>query len=238
MKTTKLHILSLSIAILAMSYVMSALFDLDTLESFSRGIVFPLFVVLYFLQNRQKNVFFAGFLILFSISEAIFVFYPGNSVIYYYFCNIMSVLAYVSLIVYFLKRMNLLVLLRRFKIFLVVLAVCNTYIVYMLNEIILNGSTVNVFTISFFLESFYNLTILIALSCSLLSYLYHDSKEDLLLFLATACIVFSEMIYVTTLYTVDNYIYGMLYTVFFTAGFALVYTFIVSKINTYYRVLF
>lgn len=223
---------------LAMGYILSVLFKLDGLQTISRGMIFPLFVLLYFLQSKAKNTFFAGFLVLFTISETIYAFYPGNNYIYYYFCNIMSVLAYLSLAIYFIRRMNVFILFRRFKVFLLVLVICNSYIVYMLNDIILSDPNVRFFTVAFFLECFYNLSILIALSFSLLSYLYHDSKEDLLLFLATACIVFSEVVQVANMYASESYLLAIMYAVLFTSGFALVYAYIISKMNTYYRVLF
>lgn len=237
MNLTKSQILSLSIVVLAMGYILSVLFKLNGLQTISRGMIFPLFVLLYFLQSKTKNIFFAGFLILFSISESIYAFCPGNNYIYY-FCNTMSVLAYLSLAIYFIRRMNVFILFNRFKVFLLVLVICNSYIVYMLNDIILSDPNVNFLTVAFFLECFYNLSILIALSFSLLSYLYHDSKEDLLLFLATACIVFSEVVQVANMYASENNLLAVIYAVLFTAGLALVYAYIISKMNTYYRVLF
>lgn len=238
MNQLKYYGLPTALALLASVYIMSVLFNFETLEFISRGFIFPLFVVLYFIQAKEKNTFFAGFLIFYSLSEIVNVFDSRSLPVYYYFCNVMSVLAYFSLAIYLLTRMSLSVLLQRFKLFVLVLFICNTYILYVLNDMVLADVAVQLWTPNFYLEFFYNLSILVVLSLALLSYLYHDSKEDLLLFLGTLCIVFSEMIHVASLYILDTYMLSVLYAILFTAGLGLVYGYITSKMNTYYRILF
>ncbi|TYC17938.1 hypothetical protein ES677_00765 [Bizionia gelidisalsuginis] len=238
MNISKSQIISVILAILAVAYVLSVVFKLKEIPIFSRALIFPLFVVHYFLQSKKTDYFFLGFLVLFSMSEILIIFDAVDSFPSYYVGNGMCILAYFSLALFFIKKISFLVLFNRFKTFVTVLLVLSSYIVYVLNSIVLDESGIHVWSIDFFLESFYNLSITMVLSLSLLNYLCRDSKDDLLLFLATACIVFSEMVHLASFYISEVYILGLTNAILLTAGFSLVHFYITSKVNTYYRVLF
>ncbi|WAC02048.1 hypothetical protein N7U66_19975 [Lacinutrix neustonica] len=113
----------------------------------------------------------------------------------------------------------------------------NLYTIFFLNQMILSDSAIEIYTLNFFLECTYNVCILLILSISLLNYLYHDSKRGLLLFLASVCIVFSEMVQVAYIFVSADYLLNVVYALLLVTGFYIVYVYIVSKINAYYKIL-
>ncbi|WP_148256150.1 hypothetical protein [Lacinutrix sp. 5H-3-7-4] len=134
--------------------------------------------------------------------------------------------------------MSFTVLFQKFKLHIAVLTIFNGYLIYTLNQMILADNSIEVYTFNFLLECLYNVCVLLILSFSLLNYLYHDTRRGLLLFLASVCIVFSEMIQVAYIFVSSVYILNIAYSLLLIVGFFLVYVYITSKINKYYRLLF
>lgn len=224
------------IVLLACLFITGVLFGIEALSNYSRAFIFPFFVCLYFLDSDKKNNFFAAFLIAFSTAELIKVFWDFDYSLFSKVSNIAYIIAYLSLIIYIIQGFNLKRLIGKFKIHISILLLFNGYIIFVLNQMILADKTIEVFTFNFLIECLYNVCILLLLSFSLVNYLYHDSKKDLLLFLASVCIVFSEMVQVAYIFMSEQYILNVIYSVLMATGFYFMYIYMVSKMNKYYHI--
>ncbi|MFB9057892.1 hypothetical protein ACFFU9_14190 [Mariniflexile ostreae] len=86
-----------------------------------------------------------------------------------------------------------------------VLSALNIYIIYVL-QIIINPYIVDSeeYVPEYFVELIYNIVMLLVLSLSLINYFYMDNKKALLLFIASLCIVFSEVFNIAYLYVTET----------------------------------
>ena len=238
MKITKLQFVTGLLFIVVCSFMVGVLFSLETLSNYSRAFILPFLVYLYFTESNNKSSYFAIFLISCALAEIskVFLGFEYNS--FSKISNIAYIFGYINLLIYMAKSINLKTLLAKFKVSLIVLTVFNGYLIFALNQMILSDEIITVYSFNFLIECTYNICILLLLSFSLINYLYHDSKRGLLLFLASVCIVFSEMVQVAYLFVSSDYILNVTYSLLLVTGFYLVYVYIVCKINRYYKVLF
>lgn len=223
---------------LAFVFLFGAIFNFEIVSNYSRALILPFFVCLYFIESERKSFYFATFLISCSLAELSKIFWDFNYSLFSTVSNIGYIIGYSSLLFYMAKSINYSILFKKFQVPIIVLTVFNIYLIYTLNQMILADETIKTYTFSFVLECFYNICVLLILSVSLLNYLYHDSKRSLLLFLASVCIVFSEMVQVAYIFVSSAYVLSIVYSILLFTGFLLVYIYITSKINKYYKVLF
>lgn len=238
MKINSLQIVSGFIIVLASVFLTGVVFNVEVLSNYSRAFILPFFVYLYFSQSETKSINFAAFLVSVSIAEFSKIFWDFDYALFSNLSNVFYVIGYINLLIYMIRSINFELLFKKFKIHIAVLSVFNLYIIFVLNNMIAADDSIQVYSFNFLIECSYNVCVLLILSFSLLNYLYHDSKRGLLLFLASVCIVFSEMMQVAYIFVNDNYALNLAYSILLIAGFYLVYIYITSKINKYYKVLF
>ena len=238
MKITKLQLVTVLLMAVTSVFLVGVLLNLETLTNISRALILPFFVYLYLTQSETKSKHFAVFLMSFAFAECIKVIMYLDASNLYSLCSVAYIFGYLNLLVYIAKSVNYKKLMTKFKLPIIILIVFNGYLVLALNQMILAENTIEVYTFNFLIECAYNICILLVLSFSLLNYLYHDSKKGLLLFLASVCIVFSEVVQVAYLFVSSEYILSVAYALLLIVGFYLVYAYIVSKINRFYKVLF
>ncbi|MGB2685581.1 MAG: hypothetical protein WBC43_11270 [Olleya sp.] len=205
------------------------IFDAPTLSDYSWILVFPFFAYLYYSQTKQTNHYFGFFLIGFSLVEILKIVFYGNDTMAYYLANYLVIATYTSLIIFLVKDFNIKLLLKEFKLHIIVLLIFNAYIIYVLNQMIMQDAKLAVYSLDFIIEVTYNVLILLVLSLSLIHYLYHETKQGLLLFLASVCIVFSEMVQVAYLFISSAYLLQMVYTALIGVGFYFLYVYIKIK---------
>lgn len=222
------------IIILACLFVAGVLLGIEMLSSYSKAFVFPFFSCLYFLGSEKTNNFFGTFLIAFSVAELVRAIWGFNYHLSFRVANLSYILAYLSLLIYMIRGVDFNKLFNKFKYHLTVLFVFNAYIIFVLNQMIVAEDSIQIYTMTFLIECLYNMCILLLLSFSLIKYLYHDSIKDLLLFLASVCIVFSEMVQVAYVFMSTQYILNLIYSLFVVIGFYFVYIHMVSKMNTFH----
>lgn len=167
------------------------------------SIIVPLITLGYIMFAKERNLYFLLFLICYSVSDILgvtthyilyynlpynesFIFYEYD----YYIGSFLYILAYIFLLFKVCKTINLTHVLKNFKIHLVVLALLNVYLVYVLQYIV--KSEVE-YKYEYIMEFSYNVIMLVLLSSALLSYFYRDNKKTLLLFFGALFIVFSEV---------------------------------------------
>ena len=238
MKITKLRLVTGLLIVIACLFLVGVLLDLETMANLARAFILPFFVYLYFTESKIRSKFFALFLIFCAFAEGVKVVLYLDTPLLANVSNIAYILGYISLLIYMAQSINVGRLFTKFKIPIIVLTVFNFYLIFVLNQMILADDTITVYTLEFFIECTYNICILLVLSFSLINYLYHDSRKGLTLFLASVCIVFSEMVQVAYIYVSSEYILSVTYSILLIVGFYLIYVYIVSKINTFYKVLF
>ncbi len=230
MKLTKFNIVSIILVVLVILVMVGRVFDVPMLSDYSWILVFPLFAYLYYGQAKQNNHFFGFFLIGFSIVEILkTVTYGYSQFLSYYVANYLAIASYASLLIFLIKDFNIKLLFKAFKLPLIVLAIFNTYIIYVLNQMIMQDEAIVIYSMDFAIEVAYNVLILLVLSLSLVHYLYHETKQGLLLFLASVCIVFSEMVQVAYLFISSEQLLQIAYTSLIGVGFYFLYMYIKLK---------
>ncbi|WP_272022914.1 hypothetical protein [Olleya namhaensis] len=196
------------------------------MSDYSWIFVFPLFAYLYYGLTKEHNHFFGFFLIGFSIVEMLKIVFSGNELIGVYGANYLIIATYLSLIIFLVKDLDIKKIFKDFKLPMIVLVVFNAYIIYALNEMILEDPKVETSSLEFVTNVIYNVFIQLVLSLALIHYLYHQTKQSLLLFLASVCIVFSEMVQVAYLFISSEQILEIIYSMLMGLGFYFLYVYI------------
>ena len=196
------------------------------MSDYSWIFVFPLFAYLYYGLTKEHNHFFGFFLIGFSIVEMLKIVFNGNELIGVYGANYLIIATYLSLIIFLVKDWEIKKIFKDFKLPMIVLVVFNVYIIYALNEMILEDPKVETSSLEFVTNVIYNVFIQLVLSLALIHYLYHQTKQSLLLFLASVCIVFSEMVQVAYLFISSEQILEIIYSMLMGLGFYFLYVYI------------
>ena len=227
-----------AVIFLAALFVISVLLGYTLVSSISKALVFPVFLYLYLTEPGIKSKSFIGFLLVFSLSGIYAVVMAMCSILYSYLTSMPYIIAYICLLVYMIKAFSFRQLVKRFKYYLLVLLVFNAYVIFTLNQMILEDESLKINTLEFFVEGVYNLCVLLVLSFSLLNYLYHDTRTGFLLFLASVCIVFSEMVQVAYIFISADYILNVTYSLLLIIGFYFIYLYIESKTNNHCSVRF
>ncbi|WP_139000498.1 hypothetical protein [Hyunsoonleella aestuarii] len=197
------------------------------LSEVSRGLIVPSITVLYITNYKPKICCFALFLILFSLAEIVSILsllpVVESKVPYlliYYTCNGLYATAYSFLVFNIIRTLNIRVIARNFYIHLFVLAILNSYLLYVLFKI-MSPFILDIGEI--FIEIAYNIAILMVLSASLINFIYKDTQKSLLMFLGSLCIVFSEVIQLAYLYISSKILLDILYTILLVAAFYFFY---------------
>ena len=229
MKLTKFNVVSMCLVILVLFVMTGRIFDMPVMSDYSWIFVFPLFAYLYYGLTKEHNHFFGFFLIGFSIVEILKIVFAGNELIGVYTANYLIIATYLSLIIFLVKDLKVEKIIKEFKLPMIVLVVFNAYIIYALNEMILEDPRVETNSLEFVVNVVYNVFIQLVLSLALIHYLYHQTKQSLLLFLASVCIVFSEMVQVAYLFISSEQVLEIIYSLLMGLGFYFLYVYIKIK---------
>lgn len=231
MKLSKYKTISLVLVTLVVLTLLGNLFQIQILSEIAWILILPTLLIFYSIYQNKKDILFIIFLVGFALSEILKLWFITSEMLYYYTSYTCIMVAYSSLIVFFLKGIKFKKLFKSFKLHLIILLVFNLYILYTLNEMILHDETVEVFTFIFFIEVVYNVLILLMLSISLLYYLHNESKQALLLFLACVCIVFSEMVQVAYVFISAEIFLRIGYLLLMAIGFGFIYFYTLLEVK-------
>lgn len=185
------------------------------------ALILPLITLAYFQDQTKPNLYFSIFLICYSVSDLmVFIvdFIPYR--LYYLFGNGLYILAYLALLTKILKSLSLPYIIKNFKLHLIVLAILNIYIGYVLQNIVNPHLQM---TVQYFMEITYNVSMLLVLSASLLNYFYKDNRKSLFIFLGSLAIVFSEVIAVAYMYVTEQNLLSFLSTTLTVLAFYFYY---------------
>ena len=214
------------VGLVALVYLLFIIFQFtghSALALSFRSLIIPSVAILYFLCINRWSVFFSFFLGFYAASDVLYLIAEYFNVPYsidYYLGNSLYILAYGTLLFKACRSINLIEILRNYKIHLIVLTFLNVYVVYVLQDIV---DPENTMQNEYYLELTYNLVMLFLLSASLLNFLYRDNKKSLLLFLGSICIVFSEVMGVAYLYVAQEGLLNFISTTLSLLAFYLIF---------------
>lgn len=166
------------------------------------ALIVPLIVLLYFVSAKNKTFFFSVFLLIYASTDLLF--YVKSLIhydVYYYLGNSLGVLSYLFLLITIFKFIDLKEIFKKLKLQAIVLMVLSLYVGYVLFEIVAPKMEI---TADYFLETAYNVILLLVLSFSLLNYLYNDNLKSLFLFFGALCIFLCEVINVAYWYIANE----------------------------------
>src|SRR5690606_25480307 len=111
MVLTKSNILLAFIILLCVSFTLFQVQEEFYISAVSRALIVPLITVLYFMNTRDRSLYFSWFLLFFSISELIvfteYFLQTGKQLhVYYFVGNLLYILAYLSLLIDIIKGLN------------------------------------------------------------------------------------------------------------------------------------
>lgn len=206
MRINKTAILLLLTVILVFLYLYYLFVGDEVLATKFRSVALPFATLHYILNSKHKSTYFTCFLVSFSLSEIMglwidsmngdYLFFIGNSlyIIAYWFL-VLEIWSMIS------KSINFKQLLKKYTLHIIVLLVSSVYLLTKLFNIVQPGSTNKELVVS----TFYFITILSVLAVSFLNYIESDTKKALLIFWASLCLVFSEVIQISYFYLFVEY---------------------------------
>ncbi|WP_274476479.1 hypothetical protein [Mangrovimonas aestuarii] len=220
----KSKLLTALVLVFCLLFVLFQVNDNEGLAESTRGLIVPIITAFYFLNAKYKSKFFSAFLVLFSISELLYLF--DDYILYtvdYLLGNGLNIAAYICFIVAILKTLDIAYILKNCRLQLSVLIVLNSYIVYVLWDIQYSIRDFGSIGYEYIVEMIYNIVTLLLLSIALLNYLYKDDKRSLLLFLGALSLLFSEVIQIAYYYIAERELLNMSYSTLLILAFYLFY---------------
>ena len=225
MKHLKEALLASIIVLLCIVFLTSEIINSKQLGLCSRVLIFPFLILFYAVKAKKKDMFFSLFLIFFAIAE--FTLFLVYSIDFYnkygleivYLSTFFYILAYGSLLVLIISNMEMKRLIKGFPFHTTVLVLFGLYLLYALDNMLKNNGLLSMAVFEYVLASIYNLVIILVLISSLLSYLYHDNRKTLSLFIACSCIVFSELVQTAYYFMERERLLNLVYTILLSVGF-------------------
>lgn len=232
MRLTILRLVTIIILLLSLTYLIAGILSFHDISELSFALVFPFLLFYYFIRKQLQFSFFGTFILFYTLSETT-LFYKDYVSFSYYSGIVYSILAFLALLVCVCAQINFKTLVRKFYAQILILLLLGSYVFYSLERIMVSHFVYGFSRIDFVLDSIYNLAFILVLVLTLLNYLQTDSKRNLILFMLTGCIVFSELVQVIFFYTDQNKILQVVYSLLLISGFCFSYLFINIKDGKY-----
>ncbi len=232
MKHLKEGLLLGIIALLCVIFLISATIDIGIFGDYARVLIFPLSLTYYIIKIKDKNLFFIVFLLFFLVAEVLLflaINYGllkkfGMTIIY--LGTLSYIISYFGLLYFIVSKINLKLLFKRFSLHSIVLIFFGFYLIYALDNMLKHHGLASMPMMEYVLATVYNLAIILVLIFSLLSYLYHDTRKSLLLFIACLCIVFSELVQTAYYFMAREGLLDLVYTVLLSVGFLMLVVYV------------
>ncbi|WP_290470768.1 hypothetical protein [Lacinutrix sp. MedPE-SW] len=200
------------------------MFGFELLSSSIELLLVPVITVFYYLGNL-KTPGLTLFFISYSIGDlANILDFNKVSDWSYYLCNTLYIIAYLGLISYVSKQLNLLQLIKKNKLDLFVLLLLAIGMTYVLVTIILlvDFDSDNIGLIHF-VEFSFSIILIILMMLSYFKYIQHTSRKFFLLFLGCLCLVFSELVLVGYYYIAEYVFISYISTILYVTAIFLLY---------------
>lgn len=198
--------------------------------------ILPILTLAYFCNVKKRSLYFILFLVLYSVSDLMVIVSEKLTIVSekltydvdYYVGNSLYILAYTALTIEIARNISFSYILKNYLFSIIVLFLLNSYIAYILSQIINPHLE---FGSQYILEFAYNISMLMILSIALLNYFYKDSRKAFYLLIGAICIVFAEVLNVAYLYVTRQNLLN-----FFTISLGLVgFYFLYEQAKLKYR---
>ena len=213
--------------VFAVNCIVLELFNFEEASVVFRALLFPFFFMLYISFKRFNNLFFTLYLLFFALAELSSLIIYISDVISYYSGLVFYLLAYGSLVVYLIQNITFKVILQRFLVQSIVLILFSVCIMWSLDRFFSYEYGSDLTMLIRVVENTYNFLLLLVLAFSFVGYLYFDNKEYLLLFIACAFIVFSELVQLSVYLTTINDSLVLVYNILLLFGFYFMYQYFI-----------
>lgn len=181
---------------------------------------------IYYEWTQNKTKYFFWFLAAFTCGHVVSLFSwlmpeikEHQINVYYYASNLLSILAYLFLIVRVLVELNFKKIVAELTIPIIILVVLDVFCVVLVTDTAENALT----NYEYALEFFYNTVIMVLLSSTLINYMYRNDSKSMLLLVGSMCIVFSEIIQLAYYYILDDSNLVFIYSFFLVLAFVFFY---------------
>ncbi len=191
------------------------------------SLMLVLLIWLYYQYAKKRDVYFLGFLLVFTIANlltCITYYMPliseGQHDYFYFITNILYIISYILLIIKITSRFNYKQLFKELAIPIVILLVLDVFCVVLVTDTAkgtISGAS------AYALEFTYNAVIMALLSVALIDYMCRNDNKSMLFLVGSICIVFSEIIQLAYYYILDDKNLGFIYSFFLVLAFALFY---------------
>lgn len=188
-----------------------------------RAILFPLFFLIYFLNSNFISKFFTLFLLLFGLAELSYLINYINPAVAYYSGIVFYVIAYSMLFFHLLFRITIKIIKERYIVQIIALMAFSVYLLLALDTFFIKEYEGQMNIIARVIENIYNLLLLLVLIFSLIYFLSNQTLKTLMLFVACACLVFSELIQISVYLTEDNEPLTLVYSLMLIFSFYFFY---------------
>jgi len=224
-KAIRTNIPLVIIILLTVLFIVGQIIQYDKLSAISRSLILPIATTIYFIKVKKRSTYFSLFLVIFSLSELIGILdgvvLPHTYI--FYIVNSICILAYICLIIDILTRIksspDFKGFFTKYTVHAAVLVMFAVYLVVLLGEIMKPHLDTMEYTISMV----YSSVIMTLLTVSLLNFICNDTKKAFLLFLASVCIVFSEIVQIAYYYLSETHLLSIIYSLLLVAAFCLFY---------------
>jgi len=192
----------------------------DGLALFSESLIMPVITIIYLICIKNKNILLTLFFIFYALSDFYSIidmfwripFETGDIYFGYqwYVGTGLCIISYFVLLLYIFGRLDFNIIIRKFKLHIIVLTILNIYLVYVMQNIIEFNLR---FKYTYYFEFVYNIILAFILSLSLLNFSSNQSSnKSLYLFLGSLFIIFSEVIDIAYQYIEKEYLIDILGT--------------------------
>ena len=193
-----------------------------------------LMIALYYSVAKKKQIVFFLFLSFFCFGDLItFINWLASKFKIdllgqiYLIGNIAYIVAYIMLIIYVFKKIQIKKLFPRFLFHVLVLLILDIVFVV----IIADTATEGLVPYEYWLEFVYNSLLMILLSLALLNVAKNESSRSMYLLVGAICIVFSEVIQMAYFYVSNDNLLNILSSLFIVAAFASLYLHVVAGVG-------
>lgn len=193
-------------------------------------------IVSCLINSKSTKYYFFGFLFFHFLAEFLSItrIIP-NFKLFYAVVNFSYILSY-SLLIYLLSLdVVFSQLWNRFKGFIIVLSLFGVCVLYFMNDIMFSGAKVLISV--FILDTLYNVVVVVLLCFSFLTYVNHDSKKQLALFLICLSFSFSEVTQLAYIYLSNSFLLFVLFSIFKLMSFYFSNYYLKIKADIHYKLL-
>ena len=204
--------------------IFAAVTDNELLLQCFKPLFIPVFVAFYFSKCDYINWYLISFLSFSFLADVTSVFYNNIEILHY--SNLFYLISYASLLGLVLTKFNGIRFDNFLNVYLLVVFVINTYLLYQLYTVLDDIIKDPVMVIFFVLHT---VTLIILSLVSFAVYLNSDSKSSILFLVMSLCLIFSEVLFYIKSYYIYDWTLVLIERLLYGAGLVSLFYYMVIK---------